>query len=105
MKRTMYAMGWIIGLVCVNCKDKPCPRRSWLEKNDCPIIIEYNTSLGKVCANCMHCVDNKYCSQKRKNRNEDVIGNLHKYVIGEDIFQHTCRKWTNTYEDKEVYEK
>lgn len=98
MTSTMYAYGWIIARLCPTCQEKPCPRRSWLEKNACPTIIEFNASLGKVCATCMHCIDERYCAKKRK-RNEPVISNLYKYVITEDIFKHTCRHWTNTYEE------
>ena len=97
MTKIMYAYGNILEIVCSSCPDKPCPKTNWLAKNSCPRIIKYNEKIGKVCANCMHCVENKYCSQMRENKSDnDTINNC---MIGHDIFKHTCSQWTNTYEE------
>lgn len=77
----MYASGLICRLVCRDCKEKPCSRQNWMEKNECPKIIEANERLGRCCATCLHCVDWKYCSQKRIDPNENVTFNLDKYLI------------------------
>lgn len=94
----MYASSLIMGNVCDGCEVKPCPRQSWLSKNECPKIIAFNEQLGKCCATCLHLVlwnECNYCSAKRSEK-EKVYLNLHKYLITEDIFKHSCDKWTNT---------
>lgn len=97
--QTMYASGLIINLVCVTCEEKPCPYRSWLEKNACPRIIEYNGKLGRCCATCLHLVDEKYCSEKKGNKKIDFRTDFNQFLIDGDIFAHTCNKWTNEYEE------
>ena len=97
--RTMYASGLICGIVCEECGEKPCPRQNWLAKNACPRIIAYNEKLGKCCATCMHLVAEEYCSEKAGNKKVDASTDFSQFLIEEDIFQHTCEKWTNTYEE------
>ncbi len=97
--QTMYASGLICKIVCPECKDKPCPYKSWVEKNTCPKIIAYNDELGQCCATCMHCVAGEYCKEKAGGEKVDASTDFSRFLIGGDIFEHTCDKWTNTYED------
>lgn len=97
----MSASGLICGIVCIEYKDKPCPYKSWVEKNTCPKIIAFNDKLGHCCATCMNCVAEKYCTEKagRKKRNSNT--DYSQFLNGENIFEYTCDKWTNTCEEEE----
>lgn len=94
----MYASGLICEVVCSACEDKPCPHTSWLEKNACPRIVSYNEKMGQCCATCMHLAAGKYCSKMADGKKIDSRTNFWQFRIN-DIFNHTCDKWTNTYEE------
>lgn len=94
----MYAYGLMFDIVCKDCSDKPCPRRSWLEKNACPKIIAKNEELGRRCATCMHLVAGQYCGEKARGKKIDAGTDLSRFLVG-DIYRHCCEEWTNTYEE------
>ena len=98
--QTMYASGLICGIVCPECENKPCPRQNWLAKNSCPRIIEYNKRLGRCCATCMHLVAEKYCGEKARKIKIDANTDFRRFIINDDIFEHSCKLWTNTYEEE-----
>lgn len=95
---TMYASALIRNLVCDDCENKPCPYKSWLQKNACTKIVSYNEKIGKCCATCLYCMWGEYCSERVKG-NKDVDPN--DYLINWDIFEHVCDDWTNTWEEVE----
>ena len=94
----MYASGLICKAVCSTCTDKPCPHRTWLERNACPRIINYNEELGRCCATCLHLVAEKYCGERARDKKITVRTNLSPFLVA-DIFNQTCDKWTNEFED------
>lgn len=104
----MYAYGRLITIVCGDCEEKPC-RRSWSEKNDCPKIVAYNEKLGQCCATCMRCicllqvdgVSDVFCIEKAGGKKVDANTDFSKFLIKKDIFTHSCKKWTNTWEEEE----
>jgi hypothetical protein len=97
--KTIYASDLVCQIICSKCEENPCPFQCWTEKNACQKIIAYNKELGKCCATCMHCVEGKYCSEKAKGVKVDALTDFSRFRI-DDIFEHTCKKWTNTFEEE-----
>ncbi len=97
--QTMYASGLICSIVCEECKQKPCPHQSWIAKNACPKIVAYNEQLGQCCATCMHCIDEQYCAEKADRKKRNANTDYSQFLIGKDIFQYSCDKWTNHFEE------
>lgn len=95
----LYASGLICYAVCSDCPDKPCPYRNWLAKNDCPKIIEYNEQLGQCCATCCHLVANQYCAELARGKKITPATDFREYLINDDVFKHSCDKWTNIYKE------
>ncbi len=95
----MYASGLIINLVCETCEEKPCPHKTWIAKNACPRIVNYNEKLGRCCATCMHLAADKYCSKMADGKKITPRTNFRQFLI-DDIFHRTCDKWGNTYEEE-----
>ena len=98
--QTMYAFGLICGIVCPECKNKPCPYKSWVKKNTCTKIIAYNEKIGQCCATCMHLVAEKYCGEKARMMKYKANTDFSQFLIKDDIFKHSCKLWTNTYEEE-----
>ena len=94
----MYASGLICEVVCSTCENRPCPHKTWLEKNACPRIVDCNEKLGHCCATCLNLAADKYCSEMAKEKKINARTNFRQFLI-DDIFAHTCDKWTNEYED------
>ena len=94
----MYASGLICSVVCAECEHKPCPHKTWLAKNTCQKLIGYNEKLGHCCATCLHLVAEKYCGEMASEKKIDSRTNFRQFLI-DDIFAHTCDKWTNEYEE------
>ena len=93
---TMYASGLIRSLVCDDCENKPCPYKSWLQKNSCPTIVAYCQNLGKCCATCLHCMWGEYCTEKVPEQKKHGA-HPDEFLIDWDIFEHVCEAWTNSW--------